>query len=705
MADSNLQRSVTTATARRLATTTKTAPQMGSITPRLLLKLLPWVQVSGGTYRVNRTKVELRKSERLNIEYLDGVPSFSARSLKSIPLFSEFDDEIVNRLARSFETQEVELGKLFVEEGKDKQKFFIVASGQAEVINRGPHGEELRIALLGEGEYFGETDLLDDAESTVSVRAVTPTIFLGLKLTELEKFIKEVPDFRETFQKAVDKQLRLKATVNDHGEKHIDLVSGHEEDNIIPETYIDYEENPTEYSLNTLQTVVRVHTRVSDLYNNPYNQLEEQLRLSIESIKERQEWELINNKKFGLLASVNPAYRIGTRYGAPTPDDLDELLSLVWKEPAFFIAHPRAIAAFERECTWRGVPPVTTTHLEERVRQLTGAVSVTALNTGMTAIHYALTAVSAAGLNIVASKHLFGNSVSLLRDTLGTLGVETRFADFTDLTGVQRLVDDKTCALFFEIITNPQLFVADIRALADVAHAAGVPLIADTTIVPFPAFRAKDLGVDIEVVSSTKYISGGGTGLGGLLLDYGRFDWSLSPSPALQSRVRRVGRQMAFTARVKTELLTNLGGLMTHMETLGLDTLDIRFRRQAGTALWLARQCQQLPEIQRVNYTGLEDNPFHELSQRQFGPLPGAVFTIDLASREAAFSFIDKLQIIRRATNLFDRKSLAIHPASTIFGLFTDEQRQAMDVPDTTVRLSIGLEDGEDLLADIRQAL
>ena len=351
----------------------------------------------------------------------------------------------------------------------------------------------------------------------------------------------------------------------------------------------------------------------------------------------------------------------------------------------------------------------TTTHLEERVRQLTGAVSVTALNTGMTAIHYALTAVSAAGLNIVASKHLFGNSVSLLRDTLGTLGVETRFADFTDLTGVQRLVDDKTCALFFEIITNPQLFVADIRALADVAHAAGAPLIADTTIVPFPAFRAKDLGVDIEVVSSTKYISGGGTGLGGLLLDYGRFDWSLSPSPALQSRVRRVGRQMAFTARVKTELLTNLGGLMTpqaaYMETLGLDTLDIRFRRQAGTALWLAWQCQQLPEIKRVNYTGLEDNPFHELSLRQFGLLPGAVFTIDLASREAAFSFIDKLQIIRRATNLFDRKSLAIHPASTIFGLFTDEQRQAMDVPDTTVRLSIGLEDGEDLLADIRQAL
>ena len=144
---------------------------------------------------------------------------------------------------------------------------------------------------------------------------------------------------------------------------------------------------------------------------------------------------------------------------------------------------------------------------------------------------------------------------------------------------------------------------------------------------------------------------------------------------------------------------------VAYMETLGLDTLDIRFRRQAETTLWLAKQCQALPEIKRVNYTGLEGNPFYELSKAQFGPLPGAVFTIDLESKEAAWAFIDKLQIIRRATNLFDRKSLAIHPASTIFGLFTPEQCAEMSVPDTTVRLSIGLEAREDLLEDIKQAV
>ena len=351
----------------------------------------------------------------------------------------------------------------------------------------------------------------------------------------------------------------------------------------------------------------------------------------------------------------------------------------------------------------------TTTYLEDRVRQWTGAVSVTALNTGMAAIHYALTAVSAAGLNIVASKHLFGNSVSIIRDTLGSFGVEPRFADFTKPEEVEALIDDKTCALFFEIITNPQLFVADIKVLSEVAHRHGVPLIADTTIVPFSTFHAKEFGVDIEVVSSTKYISGGGTGLGGLLIDYSQYDWSQHPSPVLLARTKRVGRKLAFTARVKTELVTNLGSLMTpqaaYMETLGLDSLDIRYRRQSETTLWLARECQKLPQIQRVNYTGLEDNPFHALSEAQFGPLPGAVFTIDLASKEAAFAFIDKLQVIRRATNLFDRKSLAIHPASTIFGLFTSEQCAEMAVLDTTVRLSIGLEAPEDLLADIRQAL
>jgi len=359
MSNNPEQRSVTTIVARNLATTSKTVPQMGSITPRWLLKVLPWVHVGSGTYRVNRTKVELRKPDRLEINYHSGQASFRAGALRKIPLFSGLDDTFIERLATRFVTEESELGNNLVLEGEDRRKFFIIAHGQVEIISKGLHGEELRIALLSEGEYFGEDDFVSDKPSGVTIRTITPGVFLTLSGKDFESLLNEVPNSRKDFEKAVEDYIRLKSSVNKHGERHIDLVSGLEEDHVIPETYVDYELKPREYSLNAVQTVVRVHTRVSDLYNDPHNQLEQQLRLTIEGMKEKQEWELINNKDFGLLHNVDPGMRISTRYGAPTPDDLDDLLGLVWKKPAFFLAHPKAIAAFERECTWRGVPPVT----------------------------------------------------------------------------------------------------------------------------------------------------------------------------------------------------------------------------------------------------------------------------------------------------------------------------------------------------------
>jgi hypothetical protein len=201
--------------------------------------------------------------------------------------------------------------------------------------------------------------LVSDKPSDVTVRTITPCILLTLSRKDLDAALGEQPNLGESFQKAVAEHRELQSTVNRYGERNIDLVSGFAENVEIPETFVDYSATPREYSLSAVQTVVRVHTRVSDLYNDPYNQLEEQMRLTIEGIKERQEWEIINSKKFGLINSVDPSMRISTRYGSPTPDDLDELLALVWKKPAFFLAHPKAIAAFERECTWRGVPPVT----------------------------------------------------------------------------------------------------------------------------------------------------------------------------------------------------------------------------------------------------------------------------------------------------------------------------------------------------------
>ena len=359
MSDSILQRSVTTAVARNLTTTTKTNPKMMSITPRWLLSQLPWVQVTGGTYRVNRTKRELSKAERIEIDVTGAGSTFQPESLRSVPLFSQLPDSLLTRMTARFKSEEVSLGNKLVVEGEERNKFFIIAQGQVEVLSKGAHGSDLRIALLTEGEYFGETELVTDRSSEVTVRTITPCVFLSLSRKDLDSILSELPSLNDEFKRAVDEHLELLSTVNRYGERNIDLVSGFAENIEIPETFVDYSATPREYSLSSIQTVVRVHTRVSELYNNPHDQLAEQMRLTIEGIKERQEWELINSRKFGLLHSADPSMRISTRYGTPTPDDLDELLALVWKKPAFFLAHPKAIAAFGRECTWRGVPPQT----------------------------------------------------------------------------------------------------------------------------------------------------------------------------------------------------------------------------------------------------------------------------------------------------------------------------------------------------------
>lgn len=331
----------------------------------------------------------------------------------------------------------------------------------------------------------------------------------------------------------------------------------------------------------------------------------------------------------------------------------------------------------------------TVTNFELRVKALTDASAVVAVNSGMAAISNTMLALTAQDKNVVTSRHLFGNSYSLLTSSLSRFGVTTRLCDLTNLSEVTAAVDENTSCIFLEIISNPQLEVADLNALARIAHANGIPLVADTTVIPFTEFSAKHLGVDIEIVSSTKYVSGGATSLGGLIIDYGSF--------------------RGFGDTVKGEMLFNFGAYMTpqvaYMQTLGLKTLNARYAVQSRNALSLAQKMRQLKQIKRVNYVGLTDNPYHELAQKQFGDTAGAMVTIDLESQEACFKFIDRLQLIHRATNLFDNRTLAIHPASTIFGAFSNEERAAMNVSDTLIRLSLGLEDVDDLLSDIEQAL
>jgi O-acetylhomoserine (thiol)-lyase len=331
----------------------------------------------------------------------------------------------------------------------------------------------------------------------------------------------------------------------------------------------------------------------------------------------------------------------------------------------------------------------TVTHFEQRVKALTGAEHVTAFNSGMAAISTALFAVGMQGKNIVTSRHLFGNTMALITGTLMRFGIKPRLRDLTNLAAVEAAIDDNTCCVYLEVVTNPQLEVADLQAISTIAHRKGVPVIADSTVIPFTETNLKELGVDIEVVSSTKYISGGGTSLGGLIIDYGTFP--------------------QINQRVKYDLLINLGVYMTpqtaYMQTLGLETLDVRYQRQAANALWLAKELVETPGIRNVNYVGLQDNPFYQLARKQFGPTSGAMLTIDLGSKEKCYHFLNRLKLVHRATNLFDSRTLAIHPASTIFGLFPERQLEQMNVRQTTIRLSIGLEAPEDVLMDITQAL
>ena len=331
----------------------------------------------------------------------------------------------------------------------------------------------------------------------------------------------------------------------------------------------------------------------------------------------------------------------------------------------------------------------TVTHLENKVKDITGASNVTAFNSGMAAISNTLIALSGQGRTILTSRHLFGNTVALINTTLKRFGVRTKRVDLTKPEEVADAMDESVCCIFLEIMTNPQLEVAPLKMLADIAHRHNVPLVTDSTMIPFTEHQLHNLGVDIELVSSTKYVSGGATSLGGLVVDYS------APE--------------SFRQSISQEMLFNLGAYMTphaaYMQTIGLETLHARYAVQSSNALLLAKKLKGIEQIKSVGYVGLPDNPYHEIAREQFGETAGAMLTIDLNDRERCFSFINNLKLIKRATNLFDNRTIAIHPASTIFGNFTDEERKEMDVRDTTIRISVGLEDVDDIYEDIIQAL
>lgn len=351
------QRTVSLKAAHKLARTTKTTAQIAGITPRWLLNLLPWVTVEAGTYRVNQRTMLVPDEMGLEFGGVEGKPSLSGSTLRRIPPLRRLDDNVLGAMAKRFTSKTYNRDETVLPEAKTADVLFIVAGGKLEVTKTGPHGQRLRVSILRNGDYF-DALLVPETPGPVNVRTLTPSQVFILEKSAFEELLKGAPGARERLR---DGAAGDGVIANENGEMDFSTVTGKRQVRLpdIPGSFVDYEVQPREYPLTAVEAVVQVDTLLANLYKLPIDHKCEQIRQAIESIKERQEWELINNQEFGFLNVAARSMRVPTHGGAPTPDEMDELLARVWKKPAFFLAHPRAIAAFGRECTARGVPPPT----------------------------------------------------------------------------------------------------------------------------------------------------------------------------------------------------------------------------------------------------------------------------------------------------------------------------------------------------------
>ncbi|MFF5019871.1 family 2B encapsulin nanocompartment shell protein [Streptomyces sp. NPDC001165] len=350
--------SLSTRAARNLATTTKSEPQMQAITSRWLLKNLPWVDVKGGTYRVNR-RLQLRTGRgRVHFEQ-NGADDIRVipETLTELPILRGYPDlDVLREMATRFQPREVRPGQVLFEAGQPVTEAYLVVHGRFTRFAAGKYGEEEIVGVVRDGDQMGDEAVgQSDPLWLTSVRAETAGVVLALPWDAVQEFTERVPSLAAHLHAYVEQQRK---PMNRKGEAEVPVQAGHVGEQTLPGGFVDYELAPREYELSLTQTVLRVHTRVADLYNSPMDQTQQQLRLTVEEIRERQEWELVNNREFGLLHNIDYGQRISSFTGPPTPDDMDELLSMRRKTKVF-LAHPKAIAAFFRQCNRRGLVPAS----------------------------------------------------------------------------------------------------------------------------------------------------------------------------------------------------------------------------------------------------------------------------------------------------------------------------------------------------------
>jgi O-acetylhomoserine (thiol)-lyase len=358
--------------------------------------------------------------------------------------------------------------------------------------------------------------------------------------------------------------------------------------------------------------------------------------------------------------------------------------------------------------------------LEKRVAAMEGGIAALALSSGQAAVTYAIQTISEAGDNIVASATLYGGTYNLFAHTLPQYGIEVRFADYRDPASFAKLIDGRTKAIYCESIGNPLGNITDFAALADIAHAHGVPLIVDNTVPSPYLVRPIEHGADIVVQSLTKYMGGHGTTLGGAIIDSGKFPWAEH-----KARFKRLNEPdvsyhgvvytealgpAAYIGRARVVPLRNMGAAISPFNAFmliqGIETLPLRMDRICDNALAVAQYLQNHPKVTWVRYAGLAGDPNHALAQKYMGGRASGLLTFGVAGgREAGTRFQDALQLFTRLVNIGDAKSLACHPASTTHRQLSPEELAKAGVTEDTVRLSIGIEHIDDLKADLEQAL
>lgn len=350
----------------------------------------------------------------------------------------------------------------------------------------------------------------------------------------------------------------------------------------------------------------------------------------------------------------------------------------------------------------------TTEALEKRLALLEGGGTAIATASGMAAITTAVLTILRAGDEILSSSSLFGGTFSLFRDTLSNYGITVHFVDPLDLDGFRSAINERTRLLFVETIGNPKLDVPDVPALARIAHEAGIPIMVDSTVsTPYLASGAL-LEADILAYSTSKYINGTGTTIGGAIVDRGVFNWNSPKFPHFEQFYKKY-RAFAFTARARKLVHKDLGACAapfnSFLLTEGIQTLALRMDRHCSSALALARVLQEHPKVAWVNYPGLEDSPHHTVAARLYGGRFGGLLTFGTGDKASAFKVINGLKLAKNLANIGDSKTLVIHPASTICADYDADEKALMGVTEDLIRVSVGIEDSLDIVEDFKQAL